>query len=130
MVASSEGGGGELFLPWGGWLRVQVENSVSVTRATLVRLGSTTHGFDQDQRFVELVLDPGRGGTYTVSLPALLPNQPSIQQRNIAPPGYYMLFLLSNLGQPSLGQYVRVGASGSNSGYGAGLAVPNDKVGQ
>jgi hypothetical protein len=129
LVASSEGPDNELFLPWGGWLRVEVQNGVSVSRATLVRLGSTTHGFDQDQRFIELALDPERGGAYTVSLPTLPRNQPSVQHRNIAPPGYYMLFLLSNLGQPSLGHYVRVGASGSVSGYSAGFAVP-DKVGQ
>ncbi|MCH9058219.1 MAG: DUF1929 domain-containing protein [Planctomycetes bacterium] len=58
-----------------------------VTKACLIRLASVTHGFDQDQRRVPLVLPDGAGpATFDVTAPA---------DGNIAPPGYYMLFILN-----------------------------------
>lgn len=69
-------------------LDVEVSEPTAV-RFTLIRLGSTTHGFDQ------------AGQLYTVQGP------PDDVQ---APPGHYMLFAISSDGQPSVGVYVRVGA--------------------
>ena len=58
-----------------------------VTKACLIRLASVTHGFDQDQRRVPLVLPDGAGpATFDVTAPA---------DGNIAPPGFYMLFILN-----------------------------------
>ena len=58
-----------------------------VTKACLIRLASVTHGFDQDQRRVPLVLPDGAGpATFDVAAPS---------DGNIAPPGYYMLFILN-----------------------------------
>lgn len=118
------------FLAWGGWLHIEVDNDVPVQEATLIRLGATTHGFDQDQRLVTLdleELDEMGENFYAVSLPELPQNMPSIQHRHMAPPGYYMLFLLSNTRQPSIGMYLRVGAPGSGAGYGI-AATPSDEV--
>ncbi len=44
------------------------EDAPRVTRVTLVRLGSVTHGFDQNQRFLELGFRRAAGGL-TVSAP-------------------------------------------------------------
>ncbi|MEM7158141.1 MAG: galactose oxidase early set domain-containing protein [Myxococcota bacterium] len=69
-------------------------------RVTLVRLGAVTHQVDMGQRFHELCWQPGgAANTLTVTAPA---------DGSYAPPGYYMLFVLSNAGVPSIGQYVRV----------------------
>jgi hypothetical protein len=86
---------------YGGSLTVSVTEAAPF-RFTLVRLGATTHGFDQDQRFVELGFIATGGGQYVVHGPT----NPAE-----APPGYYMLFALSRAGQPSVGRYVRVGGT-------------------
>src|SRR4029077_13338536 len=59
---------------------------------------STTHAFDMEQRVVGLPFAKN-SGTLTVTSP------PS---PNIAPPGYYMLFLLNNAGVPSIATFVQV----------------------
>lgn len=88
----------EPVLVYGGSLPVNVTGAAPF-RFTLVRLGATTHGFDQDQRFLQLGFS-GSSGQYVVHAPT---------NPGVAPPGYYMLFALSGSGQPSVGRYVRVG---------------------
>ena len=51
-----------------------------------IRLGSTTHAFDQNQRFVPL--------SFTADATGLTVRAPS--QRTAAPRGHYMLFILSD----------------------------------
>jgi hypothetical protein len=70
----------------------------AITRVTLVRLGSTTHAFDANQRFNELKFVRTTGGL-TVTTPG---------SRNIAPPGHYMVFLLNGTGVPSTARIVRI----------------------
>ena len=71
-----------------------------ITRAALVGLGSTTHQFDQSQRYVPVeVLQAG--GPQTVRL--LLPSNP-----NELPDGWYMLFVLTDDGVPARAPYVRI----------------------
>jgi hypothetical protein len=67
----------------------------------LMALGSTTHSFDQNQRYVPLehrVAD----GKVVFSAPS---------DPNVAPPGDYLLFLVSNEGTPSVGKHVRLAAA-------------------
>lgn len=78
---------------------VATPESGRVVRASLVRLGSVTHGFDQNQRFLELSLTRVAGG---VGLTA--PASP-----NLAPPGHYMLFILNSAGVPSLARIIQLG---------------------
>jgi galactose oxidase len=66
---------------------------------TLLRLGSTTHTFDADQRFLRLT-SSGTGQERVVTVPA----NPAE-----CPPGHYMLFALSADGDPSTGHIDRVG---------------------
>lgn len=70
-----------------------------VVQATLVRLGSVTHGFDQNQRFLALVFQRAAGGL-TVTAPAT---------GSAAPPGHYMLFIFNRNGVPSKASIVRIG---------------------
>lgn len=77
---------------------VGTPDAASITRVSWVRLGSVTHGFDMDQRFLWLSFSKVSGGV-NVNFPA---------NGNLSPPGYYMLFLLNNLGVPSHARIVRI----------------------
>lgn len=77
-----------------------------VAAITWVRLGSTTHGFDMNQRFLRLVSSPAdnRGATGSASgAVAVAPGDP-----RRAPPGHYLMFALTADGVPSLGRVVRL----------------------
>jgi len=65
--------------------------------------GSVAHSFDRDQRYVGLLFTAGQGATSSSSLTVTGP-----PDSNIAPPGYYMLFLVNNAGTPSLATWVQV----------------------
>lgn len=63
----------------------------NIGRVALMRCGSVTHGYDSDQRYVGLVFNQ-QGDTLTATAP---PNG------SIAPPGYYMLWIIDVAGVPS-----------------------------
>lgn len=66
--------------------------------AVLMALASTTHSFDQNQRFVGLEARVS-GGNVVVKAPA---------DATRAPAGDYLLFLVSAAGTPSVGKHVRL----------------------
>ncbi|HEU5303721.1 MAG TPA: galactose oxidase early set domain-containing protein, partial [Gemmatimonadales bacterium] len=70
----------------------------SIAQVTLVRIGSTTHAFNMNQRFNRLSFVITDGGI-NVTAPA---------SRNLAPPGHYLLFILNQNGVPSQGKSVRL----------------------
>ena len=72
----------------------------------LTRLGTPTHSFDNEQRLIEL--------TYTAGTGALTVTAPP--HGNIAPPGYYMLFVLNPQGVPSVARMMRVGITTTDPG--------------
>ena len=75
-----------------------------ISSAVLVRPGADTHGFDMDQRLVGLCgpsPQPACSGSGTLTLT-------SPPNGNIAPPGYYMLFLLDSAGVPSKAQFIQL----------------------
>jgi galactose oxidase len=72
--------------------------SGTVTGFSLVRLTGVTHSTNTDQRFMRLSFS-GSGGTYSVQAPA---------NKNIAPPGYYMLFALNGQAPSTQADMVRV----------------------
>jgi hypothetical protein len=78
---------------------VTTPDAPRVVRATLLRLGSVTHGFDQNQRFLELPLRRA-GGSLMVTAP---------ESGTLAPPGHYMLFILNGNGVPSKARIIRIG---------------------
>ncbi len=73
-------------------------DTASVTQVALIRLGSVTHQFDEDQRYLELSFVKS-GNIITVDAPA---------NANLAPPGHYMVFLLNGNGVPSTAAIVRL----------------------
>jgi hypothetical protein len=86
-----------------GTFQVQTPNAPGTTlpdvkSVVLVRPGSVTHAFDMEQRVVGLTFT-ATSGELTVNLP---PNP------NVAPPGFYLLFLLNKAGVPSIATFVQV----------------------
>ena len=69
----------------------------SLDEAVLMGLGSQTHSFDMNQRYVQLKIQSQGEKTALISGP---PNA------RIAPPGYYMLFLLDENRVPSVGKII------------------------
>jgi hypothetical protein len=70
----------------------------NISKVTLVRLSSTTHSFNQNQRFNNLSFSTFLGGLY-VTMPA---------NSNICPPGHYMLFIINSAGVPSEAAIIKV----------------------
>ena len=78
--------------------QVATSDAASISSVVLARLGTPTHSFDNEQRLVELAYTAG-DGALTVTAPP---------HGNIAPPGYYMLFILNSAGVPSVAQNVQI----------------------
>jgi len=76
-----------------------------VVRAALVAPGATTHANDMNQRWVPLELTAGPPGTVSLEVPG----GAAESAMNAAPPGWYMLFLLSGDGVPSVASWILVG---------------------
>jgi hypothetical protein len=79
-------------------LAIQTNEAARIKSVALVRLGSVTHTYDSDQRYVNLDFAQTRGG-----LEARTPTN-----SNVAPPGYYMLFIVDASGVPSVAKIVRL----------------------
>jgi hypothetical protein len=73
-----------------------------ITRLALVRCGSTTHGFNSDQRYLGLLADEIDAGRYVARVPTSA----------VAVPGYYLLFAVTDDGVPSSGVFVRIDERG------------------
>ena len=78
---------------------METQDAANIKSVVLVRPASVTHAWNMEQRLVGLVFTPTSGSALTVNFP---PNS------NVAPPGYYMLFLLNNAGVPSIASFVQV----------------------
>ena len=84
---------------------VDYTSSSAIASAVLVRPGAVTHAFDMEQRMVGLCgpapqpACSGSGGTLNLTTP---PNG------NVAPPGFYMLFLLDAAGVPSVAKFIEL----------------------
>ena len=77
---------------------VGTPNPAGVSKVSFIALGSTTHAFDMSQRFMWLDFTVAAGGI-TVKAPS---------SRNLAPPGFYMLFILNANDVPSKGKVIRL----------------------
>lgn len=84
---------------WGETVPVELAADTTANRVSLVRMGSVTHAFDNDQRFQALTFTQ-TGSMLGVKLPA---------SGNVAPPGFYMLFVLDAAGVPSVARVIRIG---------------------
>ncbi|MFF5076271.1 galactose oxidase-like domain-containing protein [Actinoplanes sp. NPDC000266] len=82
---------------------VTTPQAAAIRKVGLVGLGDVTHSVDQGQRYIPL--------KYTVSGTSLTVTGPP--NGGVAPPGYYMLFIVDANGVPSVAKMVQV-AKGPN----------------
>jgi hypothetical protein len=81
---------------------VESPDAADIATLCLIRPASTTHGFDQEQRYVPLAFTMTGAGM----LEAVSPESP-----NHAPPGWYLLFAVDGDSVPSVAQWVRLDAA-------------------
>jgi hypothetical protein len=86
-------------LRYGAAFQVQTPDASSIRSVALIRAGAVTHAFDMDQRLVGLSFTAG-AGVLNATAPA---------NGNLAPPGYYLLFILDSQGVPSMARFVHLG---------------------
>jgi galactose oxidase len=78
---------------------IAVTTGSAVSKFALVRIGSSTHSVDTDQRRVPLAVTAQNGNTYTLAIPA---------DDGVAIPGNYYLFALDAAGTPSLASIINI----------------------
>ena len=83
---------------YGGSIAVSTPDAASIRAVNLVSLGADTHQLDMNQHFVPLSFTAGASGL-TISAP---------DKAELAPPGYYMLFLVNDKGVPSTAAIIRL----------------------
>ena len=81
--------------------RMQVTMDSPVSAFSLVRLSSTTHAVNNDQRRLSLSYERGADNVYAVDVPT---------NPGWALPGLYMLFAMNEQGVPSVSRVVSIGA--------------------
>jgi hypothetical protein len=77
---------------------VTTPNAASISSAVLIRNGAVTHQMDRSQNYVPLAFSVG-SGTLNVQMPS---------NRNLAPPGDYMLFIVNGGGVPSVASMMTI----------------------
>jgi plastocyanin len=93
--------GSPVRVTYGSSFTIQSPHASSIEEVVLIRPGAVTHGFNQSQRFVGCEVTGIAGGNVTVTAP---PNG------NVAPPGYYLLFIVDGSRVPSTANWIRIGA--------------------
>lgn len=77
---------------------VSTADAASITKVTFTAISSVTHAQNWHQRFVNLSFSAG-SGSLSVTAPS---------GANIAPPGYYLLWIINGSGVPSTANFVRL----------------------
>ncbi len=95
---------------------VGTPDATSIAKVRLIRLPGVTHTFDQNQRILPISFTQAAGGLNLTAPP----------NSNMAPAGYYMLFILNGNGVPSVAKILQVGGQGGGGGGDAdGDGVPD-----
>jgi Galactose oxidase-like, Early set domain/Bacterial Ig domain len=81
---------------YGAAMDIATTNPASIQKVALVRLGAVTHSNNMEQRYIPLTFTAGATGL-TATAPV---------NANIAPPGFYMLFIIDANGVPSVARMV------------------------
>jgi len=76
-------------------INVDVDPAIIIDSIVLISLASVTHCYDSNQRYIILDFIESSKGKYEVTPPL---------DRYIAPPGYYMLFVMKDVSQSISGE--------------------------
>lgn len=75
-----------------------------LARAFLIRNGSSTHHLDNHQRYIEVpIVSETPDGNGLIEVQVLIP-----PTKDVAPKGFYMLFVVLNNGVPSPGRFIQI----------------------
>jgi hypothetical protein len=83
---------------YGASMDITTGNPASIRKVAFVRLGAATHANNMEQRYIPLSFTAG-STSLTTTAPA---------NADIAPPGYYMLFIIDANGVPSVARMVNI----------------------
>jgi hypothetical protein len=103
---------------YGATFSVGTAQAQNISQVVLVRAGSVTHAFDMDQRLIQLSFTKGAGTLGVTSPPNAF----------VAPPGYYMLFVLDANGVPSVAKFIRLAQNPSNQPPVATITNPSSST--
>jgi hypothetical protein len=78
---------------------IETPDAADVASVALLRPGAATHSFNMEQRHVGLAVTARTPDRVTVTSPP---------DGNLAPPGYYMLFVVDTAGVPSIATFLRL----------------------
>lgn len=94
-------GTSSLTMPYGptNTFTVYTDQANAIEKVTMIRLSATTHNADMNERFINLSIKDRTANSIEVHPPV----HPSV-----APPGDYMLFIVTTQGVPSVAQYVKL----------------------
>ena len=80
--------------------KIATKDAKNIQKVSLIRMASTTHNNNMDQRHLFLPILNSTNSSLTLASP---------KDSSWAPPGYYLLFILNDEDVPSVGKFVKVG---------------------
>lgn len=84
---------------YGSTITVNTPDAVDINAVALVRPGAVTHHTDAGHRYIKIGFASGGASSLDVNLPS---------DAHIAPPGYYMLYLVNSAGIPSEAAWIQL----------------------
>jgi hypothetical protein len=84
---------------YGGTITIQTPDWDRIDKVSLLRVTSTTHHYNTDQRLIWLQIENKTASSVTVTAPV---------NSRLAPAGYYMIFVLDGDGIPSEGRMIQI----------------------
>ncbi|KAK1757788.1 hypothetical protein QBC47DRAFT_442848, partial [Echria macrotheca] len=93
---------------------VTLESAEPIAKISWMRLGTATHCCNMGQSLMWLKGFTQNGVNLSIPAPA---------NRNLAPPGHYLLFVLNAAGKPSIGKIIRISAKAESTKKRAALVA-------
>lgn len=90
---------------YGANFTINTPDAPSIGEVVLMRPGAVTHGFNQTQRCIGCAFTVGAGSLNVTSPP----------DGNVAPPGFYMLFIVNGGRVPSVAHWIRLHRSSADA---------------
>jgi hypothetical protein len=98
-------------------ITIPTPNASSIASVSLVRLMTSTHHYDPNQRLLWLQIRSKSSTSVIVNAPL---------NGNLAPPGYYMIHLINSSGIPSVAKLIKI--PGAGTGMTGGDTLPPARV--
>lgn len=84
---------------YGSTITIQTSQAASIKWVNLIRPMATTHGLETEQRLVDVPINSKTSNSLSVTVP---------NNRNLAPPGFYMLSITNNDNVPSVARWIQL----------------------